>query len=127
MSVRHRTSIRRHLENRHGELHHEWTTPGFLDKLLAGGNNAPANMLVNASLVTSHPQSTSDGSSVIAAAQNSQQISPNMTQTDHQTEGTACLLWSKCTRLERRVLNLQVPYVHPSLILINSFIQRSEK
>jgi hypothetical protein len=89
MSVRHRNSIRRHLENRHGELHQEWATPGFLDKLQAGGNSAPANMLINASLVAPHPQSTSDGSTSVTAAQTSQQINPNMAQADDQTEGTS--------------------------------------
>jgi hypothetical protein len=97
MSVRHRNSIRRHLENRHGELHQEWATPGFLDKLQAGGNNAPVNTLVNATVVGPHPQSPSDGSTAVTAAQTSPQINPNMAQTDDQTEGTSHLLRSKCT------------------------------
>jgi uncharacterized C2H2 Zn-finger protein len=91
MSVRHRNSIRRHLENRHGELHQEWSTPGFIDKLQAGDNSAPANVLVNASLVIPDPQSASGDSTA------QQHISPNMAQTDDQTEGTSCYSWSKCT------------------------------
>lgn len=92
MSVRHRNSIRRHLENRHSELHQEWSTPGFLDKLEAGGNDSPVNTLVNTSLASPHPQPSSDGS----ATQTSQQINPssdvNLVQTDNQVEGMSDFL-----------------------------------
>lgn len=44
MSVRHRTSIRRHLENHHGDLQHEWTTPGFLDKLESETSDVNTNL-----------------------------------------------------------------------------------
>lgn len=87
MSVRHRNSIQRHLENRHSELREEWSTPGFLDKLQAGGNDCPVNTLVNTSLSGPDPQPSGDGS----ATQTSQQIIPSsdvsLMQTDNQVEG----------------------------------------
>jgi uncharacterized C2H2 Zn-finger protein len=97
MSVRHRNSIRRHLENRHGELHHEWATPGFLDKLEAGGNDSPADSLVNTALADPHTPPSSDSCVVLPASQTSQQINPSsdvsLVQTDNQAEGLFGLLW----------------------------------
>ncbi|KAJ9594591.1 hypothetical protein L9F63_027426 [Diploptera punctata] len=94
MSVRHRTSIRRHLENRHNELQHEWLMPGFLDKLVSETNAEALNSLPNTSL--SNSQEAHESSVIIATPHTPQQITTNtdqfLTQTTTQTEGTEILL-----------------------------------
>lgn len=52
--IRHRHSVRRHLEKTHGEHQVEWSTPGFLDSLLA---ELPENLLhPSGDLKLSHKQ-----------------------------------------------------------------------
>jgi hypothetical protein len=91
MSVRHRNSIRRHLENRHSELYQEWATPGFLDKLEAGSNVTSSNTFINTTLAGLHHQLSSDRNTTIVTSQTSEHISPSsnvsVLQTDNQTEG----------------------------------------
>ena len=92
MSVRHRNSIRRHLENRHSELHQEWATPGFLDKLEASGNVTSSNTLINTTLAVPRHQLSSDRRTTVVTSRTSDHISPssdvNLLQTENQTEGT---------------------------------------
>jgi hypothetical protein len=92
MSVRHRNSIRRHLENRHSELHQEWATPGFLDKLEAGGNITSANILTNSTLAVPHHQLLSDSSTAVMTSHTSEQISPGSDVSLLQTEGMSHFL-----------------------------------
>jgi len=132
MSVRHRNSIRRHLENRHSELHQEWATPGFLDKLEAGGNVTSSNTLINTTLAVPRHQLSSGRSTTVVTSQTSDHISPssdvNLLQTDNQTEGTfsfLCLtfivwehilnfpvlqaLWLNCNLVVKKFITFMVP------------------
>ena len=95
MSVRHRNSIRRHLENRHIELHQEWATSGFLDKLEAGGVTS-SNTLINTTIAVPPHQLSSDHSTTVVTSQTPDHISPSsdisLLQRDNQTEGTFSFL-----------------------------------
>ena len=112
MSVRHRNSIRRHLENRHNELQQEWATPGFLDKLEAGGNVTSTNTLMNTTLAVPHHQLSSDSTTTIVTSQTSEHISPSsdvsLLQPDNQTEGTYRFLSLTFIVREQEILNFPV-------------------
>jgi len=114
MSVRHRNSIRRHLENRHSELHQEWATPGFLDKLEASGNITSSNTLINTTLAVPRHQLSSDRSTTVVTSQTSDRISPSsdvsLLQTDNQTEGMLSFL---CLTFMVRKHILNFPVLQP--------------
>jgi hypothetical protein len=112
MSVRHRNSIRRHLENRHSELHQEWATPGFLDKLEAGGNITSSNTLISSTVAVPRHQLSSDRSTTLVTSQTTDNISPSsdvsLLQTDNQTEGTYSFLCLKFIVRDQAILNFPV-------------------
>lgn len=112
MSVRHRNSIRRHLENRHSELHQEWATPGFLDKLEAGGNVISSNTLISSTLAVPRHQLSCDRSTTVVTSQTTDHISPSsdvsLLQTDNQTEGTYSFLCLTFIVRDQEILNFPV-------------------